>query len=193
MEKQKIDRRIKYTKMIIKNSLLELLKEKPINKITVTQVCNLADINRGTFYNHYLDVYDLLEQIENELFDELYNDIKQFMNLKTMTMDHFIAKLFESVKQNKDICKIIFSENGNKDIIQKLFYVVHDEMIKEWTKKKTNTSLKTLEYIFSFLANGTISMVQKWIETGLKEKPVEIANIVNQIMENGVQPFLEEK
>ena len=51
--------RIKYTKMFLKNAILELLKEKPLNKITIQELCDKAEVNRSTFYAHYLDIYDL--------------------------------------------------------------------------------------------------------------------------------------
>lgn len=64
------DRRTKYTKNVIRQALMELLKEKPISKITVTDICKLADINRSTFYSYYEDVYALMTQMQNELFEK---------------------------------------------------------------------------------------------------------------------------
>ena len=55
-----MDRRIKYTKKIIKETFINLLEKKDLNKITVSEICKIADINRSTFYRYYLDVYDLL-------------------------------------------------------------------------------------------------------------------------------------
>ena len=66
-----MDRRVKYTKDIIKSTFIELLKEKEINKISVSELCNKADINRATFYRYYIDIYDLLEKIEQDLILEL--------------------------------------------------------------------------------------------------------------------------
>lgn len=58
------DRRVKYTKMILRQSLIEVLKEKPISRLTIKELCERADINRATFYSHYSDQFDLLKQIE---------------------------------------------------------------------------------------------------------------------------------
>ena len=66
-----MDRRIKYTKNIIKTTFLKKLEEKEINKITVSEICKEADVNRATFYRYYLDVYDLLDSIEAEFVDNL--------------------------------------------------------------------------------------------------------------------------
>lgn len=70
MPEKKQDARVRYTKMVIRNSLLELLRIKPIAKITVTEICERADINRATFYAHYSDPSDLLHSLEAEVIEE---------------------------------------------------------------------------------------------------------------------------
>ena len=72
------NRRVLYTQKVIRESLLELLKEKDIYKVTVTDICKKADINRGTFYSHYKDAHDLLTSMENEFFDTAYNFVKDY-------------------------------------------------------------------------------------------------------------------
>ena len=60
----KSDARVRYTKMVIKNSFVELLAKKPLTKVTVKEICELSEINRATFYKYYCDPYDLLEKLE---------------------------------------------------------------------------------------------------------------------------------
>ena len=67
MKEEKKDRRIRYTKAALRQSLLELLEEKPLSGISVKAICERADINRSTFYDHYTDQYDLLHQLEQEI------------------------------------------------------------------------------------------------------------------------------
>ena len=62
----KNDPRTRYTRKVIQDAFLEILKEKPVSRITVKEVCDKAEINRGTFYRHYQDCYDLLDKIEEE-------------------------------------------------------------------------------------------------------------------------------
>ena len=190
MKKEKIDNRVKYTKMAIENSLLELLDSKPINKITVTEVCNIADINRGTFYKHYLDIYNLIQQIENKLFTEVFSNIENFITSKDKNIYQLSVKLFELLKENKKFVKIIFSENGNKNIIKKLYYKMYENYMVEWKKKNTTIDEKIFDYIFTFTANGSISIIQRWLETGLKESPEEIAKFINQVSEFGFNYFI---
>ena len=97
------DRRTKYTKTVIRQALFDLLQEKPINKITVTDVCKLADINRSTFYSHYEDVYALLASIQNELFENV---------VLTLTTENWFEEVLQLVDQNKEILE--------KDVSQRL-------------------------------------------------------------------------
>ena len=66
---KKTDARVRYTQRVLKESFLTLLHEKPVNRITVKEVCELAELNRATFYSHYSDCFALLESIEQELID----------------------------------------------------------------------------------------------------------------------------
>ena len=75
------DRRTKYTKSVIRQALFDLLKEKPLNKITVTDICKMADINRSTFYSYYEDVYALLTQIKNELIENIVQHLQMITGL----------------------------------------------------------------------------------------------------------------
>lgn len=93
---RKQDRRTRYTRQTIKDTFLELLKQKSFTKITVTEICKNAEINRGTFYLHYYDIHDVLSDI--------FNDMTQDM---LTTVDHLFClnqkKLFLSVlSENTD-------------------------------------------------------------------------------------------
>ena len=76
----KTDARVKYTKMVLKKALLELMQRKPINKITVKEVCERAELNRATFYAHYSDCFDLLESIEEELFGQFERSMQSYIH-----------------------------------------------------------------------------------------------------------------
>ncbi|MBZ0098941.1 MAG: TetR/AcrR family transcriptional regulator, partial [Taibaiella sp.] len=106
----KTDGRVRYTRMVIRDSLLKLLAEKPIQKITVKEICDLAEINRATFYTHYRDPYDLLEQIENELFENMAATVKT----EQSDPNNLTRKVFRVIEENADLCKVLFSENGDR-------------------------------------------------------------------------------
>ena len=97
------DRRTKYTKSVIRQALFDLLKEKPLNKITVTDICKMADINRSTFYSYYEDVYALLTQIQNELFENI---------VLTLANDNWFNDILHLIDQNRDLCQVLIGPHG---------------------------------------------------------------------------------
>ena len=186
MGNEKIDRRIKYTKMVLRQSLLELMKTRSINKITVKEICDLADVNRGTFYSHYSDPFDLLKYIENELFMEISTMLEHHALERT---EDLLVALFKCIKENSDICKILLGENGDSEFLKKILYIAHDQSISEWKKVIEAKDQKIFDYLYTFTANGTIGILQDWIQSGIKETPEEIATIVMKITNTGVSSF----
>ena len=83
MEK-KTDRRIRKTKQQLQEGFIHLRKSKSIKDITVKELCELTDLNRGTFYLHYKDIYDLSEQMENEIIQMCIRD----RNLNLLFQNH---------------------------------------------------------------------------------------------------------
>ena len=82
IDMKKTDARVRYTKRVLKESFLKLLKEKSVNKITVKEVCELAELNRATFYLHYSDCFALLESIEQELLEAFEKSLKLINGFK---------------------------------------------------------------------------------------------------------------
>ena len=86
------DRRVKFTKMVLRESLLELMREKPIGEITVTELCKNADVNRGTFYTYYKDPMDLLSHIQDGLcreFDQVLESHRGQSNPRALFLEKF--------------------------------------------------------------------------------------------------------
>lgn len=187
----KEDRRIKYTKMALRQSLLELMKKQPIFKITVTDICANADINRNTFYSHYSSPEDLLWQIE----EELYNDIKQSVerSLKTETISTFINEICLSIADNGDLCKILFSEYGDKEFLKRIMYIARDKSLQEWKNISKDIDTHTLEKLYTFIANGAVALIQVWIQDGMKQSPQEVAMFIDQLTIHGLYGMLKNK
>ena len=88
MEKEKMDRRVRKTKSLLLQCLLQLMEEKDVKDISVKELADLADINRGTFYLHYSDIYDMLSKVEDELFVEFENILGRTMKCELKAISH---------------------------------------------------------------------------------------------------------
>ena len=99
------DSRVKRTKKLIRQGLVELAKTKRLNKITVKELTDYIEINRGTFYLHYKDVYDLVDALENEL----YNDFDAKLSSYTVTRK---GKGVQTAKENGVYVELFTVNNG---------------------------------------------------------------------------------
>lgn len=192
MSTEKSDRRVKYTRMVLRQSLLELMKDNPIAKISVTDICKIADVNRGTFYSHYNDPYDLLNQIEDELFQEI---VKALENISQDDSGGHLSysvtpDIFVCIYENSDICSTLLGKHGDTEFIRKIIYSAQARCFDAWAKMLGPKNKRLFDYLFSFIANGSVSIIQIWIENGMKETPKEIADIVNSMANEGIKAFL---
>ena len=95
-----MDRRTKYTKKVIRETFIDLLSEKDISKVTVSEICKIADINRATFYRYYLDVFDLLDKMEDEFVDEVKEAYRVDDN-DEQPLSHYVTALLNICYENQ--------------------------------------------------------------------------------------------
>ena len=140
-----MDRRTKYTKKIIKDTFIDLSSEKDINKVTVSEICKIADINRATFYRYYLDVYDLLDKMEEEFVDAVKNAymINDSDNVVIYGHNMKNGAMFAELEKYED--KSFYDENS--EILRKLRNENIPDNCKECDNAETcRGGLKCLSY-----------------------------------------------
>lgn len=162
-----MDRRVSKTKMLLKNSFIELLKTTNINKISITDLTEKANINRGTFYLHYTDIDDLIKQLEEEAIKGINDAIEK-------NVDHLLAReyyypIFEVTtyaKQNKDFFKYMMGENGDLNFVKKIkasmIEVFYKYLAPAFQKIEDPIILASLA---SFIITGGIGAFIDWINT----------------------------
>lgn len=178
MRSDKEDRRVKYTKMVLKESFIKLLEKKALSQITIKEICEDADINRATFYAHYNDQYDLLKKIENELLDNINAHIADF-NQKNNNMNAVSTaeNIFEYLKENAKLCKLLLSERGDFSFQKQMMMLVYDKIITELTDNNKITK-EDAEYIYSFTITGCVGLVQKWLDDDMKKSAHYMAEMI---------------
>lgn len=180
----KQDRRIRKTKAVLKTTLLSLMKEKSVKHITVKELCENADINRGTFYLHYRDVFDMLEEIEVEMFNELNEYLSVYENERDILNEDLFLKIFTFVKKNNEFCTVMLSDRGEIGFTKKLVSFLHTKFAIHY--RQSNTA----EHYFSFVVYGYLGMVEHWLNTGMKESPEEMAVMCENIISNKLREQL---
>lgn len=176
------NRRTKMTQKLLKESLLTLLQDKEIHKITVTDICKKADINRGTFYSYYEDPYALLQCIEDELFDKIVEYLSMGVDVENKLQ--VITKIFELARENKELVKILVFQQGDNRILNRILSIITSDEINEYQANLLPLGETYITYVTRFAVNGAVGVIQAWLENNLKEPPEEIARIVTDITVN---------
>lgn len=183
MPTEKSDRRIRYTKFVLRQALLQLMKNSSIDKITVTDICRQADINRGTFYAHYSDPMDLLHQIEDEFYNQILDALQRNHPEAGIHFNYKISyELLQHIAENSALCMILLGKHGDADFLKRVLCIAQEPMYEIWAKNSTDIAPMQHEYRYSFIANGSLGVIQHWIQGGMKEKPVEIADLINKLV-----------
>ena len=170
----KNDVRTRYTKNIIRTVFLQLLKEKPVNKITVKEICDRAEINRGTFYKHYLDVYDLMESLEAEALDTVETLIA---SLETDGPRQTLLQILKTLKENKELINSLSRNMTNNHFIIQMSSCCMKYVVPLLTSGQTD-DLAANNYAYSYVVGGTSSIIEQWFVTNMKETPEELATII---------------
>jgi AcrR family transcriptional regulator len=174
----KDDRRVKYTKMVLKESFINLLERKDISQISIKEICEDADINRATFYAHYSDQYDLFRKIENELLDNINAQLAEIDQINNNVNAVILAeKIFEYIKENAKLCKLLLSDRGDFSFQKQIMMLVYDKIITELTDNNKITK-EDAEYVYSFTITGCVGIVQKWLDDDMKKSAHFMADMV---------------
>lgn len=180
-----MDRRIRYSLMVIKESFIRLLKQKPLSKITVKEICAGADVNRATFYAHYSDQYDLLHQIERELIDGInrYLNPYDFGDLSQASAE-LLEKILEYVKENAELFGLLLNSNGDIQFQQEITKIIGQQhFISAVADGSPNR--EDAGYIFLYFAGGSIEVIKQWLGDGMKKPVPEMARLILGLSANG--------
>ena len=181
------DRRVRKTKALLRHCLAELMKTKKINEITVKELTDMSDLNRGTFYLHYRDVYDLLEQTEKELMEDFNRALEKFEPANPLPHTApFFTEVYSIVKENQDIVAILLGENGDLQFQNRLREVVKGKCLKDLMEHYRNLDPGNYPVLFYFILSGCIGIVQYWLKGGCRETPEELAAITEEIIAGGL-------
>ena len=169
------DRRIRKTKQVLRQSFASLLAEKPLEDITVKELTERADINRGTFYCHYKDIYDLKDQIERELFDEFVAVIDGYGvdNLRR-ELRSVMTDVFSFLQRNKEFGTIISAYKTDSLFFAWVRSEIFRRGLSEWQRIYGFQDSIQWDYYLDFVVAGCVTMLQSWIQKGMRESPEEM-------------------
>lgn len=171
MRAKKQDMRYQRTQRFLKAALIELLQEKRIDKISVRELAERAEINRATFYLHYDSPYALLMALENQLFNTIMESYKENV---MKNPDSFFVALYQCIEENYELSKILMQPHTAGDFWEKLSDELQICYLDNFIDLSSAAPYdeKELAYYCAFVKDGYLSIVKLWILNGMQE-PIE--------------------
>lgn len=166
---KKEDQRVRLTKQLLSQAFLELLAEKPVQAVTVKELCERAGVNRGTFYLHYNDVYHLLGELQGGLMADL--DALLFQNQVITSKSSgesgaaLIAALFTFFEKNRELCAILLGPNGDKQFLADIIERGRGKSIAEYREMYPGISKLQADTFYTFIAWGFIGLIQRSLQS----------------------------
>ena len=159
---ENLDSRVRYTKMVLQQALLKILQRKPIDKVTIKELCEEAKLNRGTFYLHYSSPNDLLMEIEQQFIQETMAPFSLYFNEGYETVH--MAAVFTGILKNRELCRIIMSKNGNPRFMERLKEMLRGSIVDGWCREFPAYDRSDLDYVYDFVFTGSVRLILNWIE-----------------------------
>ena len=172
-ETSRTDPRTRKTKRAIRNAFAKLLSQKEINDITVRDVAELAEINRKTFYRYYSGIYQVVDEIENEIvrsYEQILGEIdfRQDIENPCRIFEHLTA----TISTDLDFYGCLLSMQGNVSLVSKL-----SEMLKAKTMetllRHVSMDAHVADIMLEYVISGMVAVYQHWFNTGRRE-PIEL-------------------
>ena len=189
---KKGDRRVIKTKKAIYNAVARLLSEKDADEITVSEIAELADINRKTFYNYYGGIYQVFDEMENMLvgvFDGLLADI----DINLMLDDPMIvfSRLSDIAKKDPELCRNLFSIRDNSGLSRKLVEVLCEKTKSVIMEQKVSLDEESVDIALGFISSGLITVYRSWYENGRKVPMEKLSETAGALCSGGFKKLIE--
>ncbi len=183
--KKKENQRILLTKRLLKESLLKLMEEKDIRKITVSELCGMAGINRSTFYNHYGCPTDVLLDIEQGIIRDLEEVCIRAEAGERCTLERRVETLCTYILKNKEMFRLFLkSSDTDSSFASSLMNAAHVRLIYDRTLSHEPCE-DSRRLIATFLTNGAYFMIRQWVLEDIPKTPREMGELFRQIATQG--------
>lgn len=168
------DRRVQYTKKILREALFSLLQERELSEITITELCKTADVNRNSFYRHYAIPLDILLELEEDVFEKLSAVLR-----KSTNMDQVIMLSCQLLENDKEMSKIVFTKADGSGILARILTSVRSNFPLEDQIELTSDVQPFVEMAYQFGEKGSIAVIKNWVENDFSIPADTIAQMIS--------------
>ena len=181
---KKENQRVKLTRQLLQNSLIRLMGDRPIGKISVKEICLGAEINRSTFYLYYKDPYTLLEEIENEVLARTDEHLEKIGSDPGSVQ--YLSDLLGYIRDHAELFRVLLN-NRECPSIQPTFVRMAVHYLQIRLKFQGNE--KIAGYANSFLVMGCLSVITRWIDNGFDMPCEEMAELIFNLSDKAASQY----
>ena len=182
---RKQDRRTRYTRQTIKDTFLELLKQKSFTKITVTEICKNAEINRGTFYLHYYDIHDVFSDIFNDMTQDMLTTVDHLFCLNQKSCSYPFCQKIQMESQYR----ALFLDDAIAPILLEKIAENTKEGYVTWLMSHSLLTFEQAESVFYFQMNGCLSINRLMLRNHCNDWK-QIQTVIDKFIKSGLESFL---
>ena len=156
-------------------------EHRPIGRITVREICERTGIHRSTFYAHYRDVFDLVEQVEKSMSRQLTETFFRKLDEKAPARDCF-AEIFAFIREHRDFYLYYLTESRQYGVLQLAWETVRDRAsaVNAGPEKFGAQSMEQMEYHGVFFMVGMSAVVRMWLQKGCPEEPEALYDLIRR-------------
>jgi AcrR family transcriptional regulator len=175
------NQRIRLSKKMLKDSLIRLLQKGDIQHISIQEICQEAQINRTTFYKYYGSQYELLNDIEKDVFSELETRLVDCDTLTFSAENDGLTQTLTYFEEEREKCLMLINSTTDKAFAENLFQLpVIQNLIKENTPLEFNEI--EAKYMHIFMTHGGYAMIRQWANSECRESPKEMSLLMRKII-----------
>lgn len=175
-----MDKRVERTKRTIRKTLLSLMGERPVERITTTELCREARINRNTFYAHYHSSEDVLREVEDKLVADIEQELRRGYEEGDVTLA--IARY---VMRNQELCRTLWRCKSSR-LKERAMGLVIGRSLGMWQGEGLSTPDEG-ELFLHFAAQGSLAVMERWLYNGCRATPEKIAGLIDRFVLEGKQ------
>ena len=177
------DMRVRMTKKMLIGAFLQLRREKPLRRITVSELCSRAGVGRGTFYAHYQDVYDFNEKLEGQFLEEFAATLRSALEYQEniQSARRVCRVVFAKLAENEPLCALLLAPDNAEGALR--FIEQGGKLCAEYYKKFFgSTPPARLGDFYRFISSGCIACFKGWLHSDIRPPIEQFADAVGNVL-----------
>ena len=186
------DRRVRRSRKMLKQGLLELMKSRRFSEISVRDITDLMDMNRGTFYLHYTGTADLLKSIEDDMEAEIQSVVDTHIveAEQKNTLRPVFEPILDFIVEHRETCESLFHNNEASSFFERLEAMCRKNGREIVRLRYPSVAEARMPYLLSSVTYGLMGVLKTWFEQGMDLPKVEILQMAERLLDGAAAQMM---